>query len=291
MAGGLFNSSPVGSVAIVEPPVSQWYARRARVTALVVGLASGVLVTAGAGVFCRLWLAVLLGVAAGVVFAVVAGVLVRVWPVLRALWWWSFEITAVTFVVGGWVTLAHLTTWWVALAVMVLPLVAGAGFKRVRWFVWSWSWCLVDRHRLRSCFTRIVRNAAGSTGGWRPVSAPLMLWARPSLAGERVWLWLRPGLSLEALEQDGVASLIAVTCWASYVRMSRATAHLSGLVRMDVTRRDPLTGMVESPLSRLVPSLRDANADVPVSPAVPPVGLDLADIEEPAPEPPRGSRR
>jgi hypothetical protein len=44
-------------------------------------------------------------------------------------------------------------------------------------------------------------------------------------------------------------------------------------------------------LALLIPSLRNTNKAVkPESPALPPVGLDLADIPEPAPEP-RGGRR
>ena len=63
------SNGPAGTVAIVEPPVSQWYARRASATALVVGLASDVLVTAVLSVFCPLLLAVVLGALAGVVCA------------------------------------------------------------------------------------------------------------------------------------------------------------------------------------------------------------------------------
>src|SRR3954451_12601764 len=117
---GWFDRPAVGSVAIVEPPVSQWYARRARIAALVVGLASGALVTAVLSVFCPLLLAVVLGALAGVVCAFLAAVLVRVWPVLRVLWWWSIEITAAVLVVGGPVTLAHVAARWVALVVIVV---------------------------------------------------------------------------------------------------------------------------------------------------------------------------
>jgi hypothetical protein len=53
-------------------------------------------------------------------------------------------------------------------------------------------------------------------------------------------------------------------------------------VRVDITRRDPLTGLVASPLSAWVAWMRDENA--PVSPAMPPLGLDLLDVPEPAPE-------
>ncbi|MFF5292604.1 hypothetical protein [Paractinoplanes globisporus] len=291
MEQGLFSKQPIGSVAIVEPPVSQWYARRARLAAIVVGLASDALVTATASVFCRLLLAVALGALTGVAFALVAWVLVRVWPVLRVLWWWSIEITAAVLVVGGWVVLAHLTVWWIALAVL---LVAAAGVfvpGRSRRCVWAWSWCLVVRHRLRLCFATLVRSQVRTTGS-RPVALPLVLWARPTLAGERVWLWLRTGFALEDL--DGKAPGIAVACIAKQVRLTGASERYAALLRVDIARRDPLTGRVESPLALLIPSLRnnkEAESNVPVSPAVPPVGLELADIEDPAPEPPRGGRR
>jgi hypothetical protein len=283
-----FGGSAVGAVTIVDAPVSQWYARRAGVTALVVGLASDVLMTAVLSVFCPLLLAVVLGALSGVVCAFVAAVLVRVWPVLRTLWWWSIEIVTTVATAGGWVALAHLTAWWVASTVLLAVPIAVFVPRRSRRFVWAWSWCLVVRHRLRLCFATLVRSQVRVTGG-RPVALPLLLWARPTLAGERVWLWLRPGLALDDLE--GKAGLIAVTCIAKQVRIAPASERYAALLRVDIARRDPLTGRIDSPLALLIPSLRNSEADVPVSPAVPPVGLELADIEEPAPEPQRGGRR
>jgi hypothetical protein len=284
----LLGGSPVGTVALVEPPVSQWYARRAGVAALVVGLVSDVLVTAVLSVFCPLLLAVALGVLAGFVVAFVTAVLVRVWPVLRTLWWWSIEITSTVVVAGGWVALAHLSSWRIASAVLMAVAVVVFVPRCPRRFVYAWSWCAVVRHRLRLCFATLVRSQVRVTGG-RPAALPLLLWARPTLAGERVWLWLRPGLALEDLE--GKAGLIAVACIAKQVRIAPASERYAALLRVDIARRDPLTGRIDSPLALLIPSLRTIEADVPVSPAVPPVGLELADIQEPAPEPTRNGRR
>jgi hypothetical protein len=109
-----------------------------------------------------------------------------------------------------------------------------------------------------------------------------------------VWLWLRPGLSLEDLEDK--APLIAVACIAKQVRILPASDRYAALLRVDVARRDPLAAEVASPLVLLIPGLRkngenDERAEVPVSPAVPPVGLDLADIEEPPVPDSRGGRR
>jgi hypothetical protein len=275
-------------MAIVEAPVSQWYARRAKLTVLVAGLAVDAVVTAVLSVFCPLLLAVVLGALAGVVCGLVAGVLVRIWPVLRVLWWWSIEITAAVVVVGGPVTLAHVTTRWVALVVTLLVLFACLVVGPVRRFLSAAFRCVVVRHRLRSCFAGIVRGSAGT----RPGLLPLVLWAKPTPAGERVWLWLRPGLELADL--DGKTGRIAVAIPAKQVRVVGASERYAALIRVDVGRRDPLTGRIDSPLALLIPSLRTTdtkNVNGPVSAPVPLVGLDLADIEEPPAEVSRGGRR
>lgn len=283
----LFSKQQVGAIAIVEPPVSAWYARRAEAAALVVGLFVAVLTSAVLSVFGPVLLAVALGVFAGGVAAVLAAVLVRVWPVLRVLWWWSIEIAAATLLVGGWVALAHVTAWRAATAVILLPSVLVLTSPQARRLVSAWSWCVVVRHRLRVCFATLIRSQARA--GARPAVLPLVLWARPTPAGERVWLWLRPGLSVEDL--DGKAPWIAVTCVAKQVRISSASERYAALLRVDVSRRDPLAGRIDSPLALLVPRPKKKQAYVPVSPAVPPVGLDLADIEEPSDPQPRGGRR
>jgi hypothetical protein len=221
-----------------------------------------------------------------VVCGFAVAVVVRVWPVLRALWWWSVEITAVAVVllVPAW--LARVTSAWLATtavaAVAALCLLVGPVRRRLT----AWSWCVVVRHRLRLCFAEFVRAA----GRARPGCLPLLLWARPTPAGERVWLWLRPGLDLSDLE--GKADKLAVSCWASEARMVRASTRFAALIRVDLTRRDPLMGVVASPLSAMVAHLYEtvSDGDAPVSPAMPPVGLDLADIPEPEPAP-RGGRR
>lgn len=274
----MFNRSPVGAVALVEPPVSQWYVRRAQVTALVVGLAVNVTATAVLSVFYPLLLAVALGALAGLVLGMLAGVLVRIWPVLRVLWWWSVEITAASVVVGGWVALAHLAAWWTASVAVLAAAVACVVVGPVRRRLSAWSWCLVDRHRLRLCFDQITR----SSGRMRPGALPLVLWVRPTPAGERAWLWLRPGLELADL--DGKAGRIAVTCWADRVRALAASERYAALIRVDIGRRDPLTGEIPSPLALLVPSLRrnhqEQGEGAPVLAPVPAVGLELADIDE-----------
>lgn len=282
MAGGLFGTARPGAVAVVDAPVSLAYARKARVAFVAVSVAVASAASAVLSVFAYPVLAVLVGVVAGLVCGLVAGAVVRVWPVLRVLWWWSLEITLVALVVLVPAVLARVTFPWLAL-VVVVTLVAVVGLVGpLRRLVVAWSWCVVDRHRLRLCFAQIIRSGTRNRAG----HLPLMLWARPTPAGERVWLWLRPGLDLDDL--DGKTGQLAVACWVGEVRVVRASARFAALTRVDVARRDPLVGLVGSPLAGLVPTTE--GAAVPVSPGMPPVGLNLADVPDPEPET-RGVRR
>ena len=279
----IFGDRPVGAVTLVEPPLSGAYARKARVAFFVSGSVSAAVSASVLGVWLVLPLAVLAGVAAGAVVGLLVGSVVRVWPVLRWLWWWSAEITAAGLLVVGLPALAQATH--PAVMASLVALAAGVvGLVRpVRRRVVAWGWCVVVRHRLRLCFGEFVRSASRLGPG----SLPLILWARPTRAGERVWVWLRPGLSVAELEAK--ADKIAVGCWASEARVVRASTRFAALVRVDIARRDPLTEVVASPLVDLVPPQR---VPLPVDPAaVEPVGLNLADVPEPAaPEPVRVRR-
>jgi hypothetical protein len=283
----MFGGRPVGAVAVVEAPVSISYARKARITFLTVAVSVGAVVAMVLAVFAHPVLAVLIGILTGLVCGFVAAVLVRVWPVLRVLWWWSPEITLGTLVVLVPSVLARLTWPWLALLLVLAVAVTCGVVGPVRRGLAAWSWCLVVRHRLRLCFAQFIRSAARTRAG----CLPLVLWARPTPAGERVWLWLRPGLDLDDL--DGRLGALAVACWAGQARVVRTSTRYAALVRVDLARRDPLTGLVASPLALLIPGRNndDKYADAPVSPGMPPVGLDLADVPEPDPEPRGGGRR
>jgi hypothetical protein len=285
--GELLGGRPVGAITIVETPVSQWYVRRARIAFLTVSIVSAVVATVVLSALVPVVLAVVAGVVVGAVCGLLVGAVVRVWPVLRVLWWWSVEIVAVAAAVLGPRMVAQATSPWLALAAVLTLAGLCVLVHPVRRFLVAWVWCLVVRHRLRLCFAGIVRGS----GGLRPGSLPLVLWAKPTPAGERVWLWLRPGLDLADL--DGKTGRIAVACWAKDVRVVAASLRYAALIRVDVTRRDPFAEKVPSPLALLIPRPRtEKTAEPPVSPAVPRIGLELADIEEPAPEPPtRGGRR
>src|SRR5262249_49506641 len=141
----------------------------------------------------------------------------------------------------------------------------------VRRRVLAVAWCLIVRHRLRFCFASFIAS------NWDG-SLALILLARPTLAGERVWVWLRPGLSIGGLEADGQLHRLAVASWANAVRVIRASTKYAALVRFDITRRDPLTGRVLSPLRDHVPD--DFQSDSFDLSDPPTVGLDLPDVPE-----------
>src|SRR4051794_37844270 len=148
----LFGGRPVGAIAVVETPVSISYARKARITFLAVAAVVGASTAMVLAVFAPPVLAVLGGMLTGLMCGFVAAVLVRSWPVLRVLWWWSFEITLGAAVVLVPSSLARATRPWVALAAIALVLAGCVLVGSVRRWLSAWSWCPVVRHRLRLCF-------------------------------------------------------------------------------------------------------------------------------------------
>jgi hypothetical protein len=201
--------------------------------------------------------------------------------VLRVFWHWSAEIALVGGVAVALVWGASAAGWAVSIgvsAVVVLVLVVAGPARRG---LLAWAWCAIVRHRLRVCFSEFVCAA----NRLHPGRLPLLLLARPTPAGERVWLWLRPGVDLSDLEER--ADKLAVACWASEVRVVRASTRYAALMRVDITRRDPLTGLAASPLAPLAQS---AAGRVPAQ-RRDWAGLDLPDVPEELPEPPRVAGR
>ena len=134
-------------------------------------------------------LALLAGIGIGLVAAAVIAALVIAWPVLRALWWWTPEIGLTLGLVTGWVDLADHTTLPIRLAVVVSITGVPAAIPQVRRRLVATVWCLITRHRIRTCFAEfIITNRTGSL--------PFLLLTIPTSVGERAWIWLRPGLAL-----------------------------------------------------------------------------------------------
>jgi hypothetical protein len=269
-----------GTITVIEQNVSRNYARRAMVSFFVVGAIVALLSATVASHYMHPILGALLGMVIGALVGFLVAVLVFIWPVLRVFWYWATEIVLGLAVVYGWTALMQATSLWLSLVIVALLVGVPAAVGPVRRFVQALGWCVIVRHRLRVCFSEfIITNRYGSL--------PLILVARPTPAGERVLVWLRPGLELKDLESQ--IGKIAVTCWAEEAQVSLARRRAT-LVRIDIRRRDPLAQKVTSPLSGMVKRAWEElnrrtgkdgmSVNAPTSPGMPPVGLDLPDVPD-----------
>jgi hypothetical protein len=264
---GSFSRGYGGTVTVIEEPVLRSYARKAKVVFWITWTVTCLLT---ATVLASRWhpiVALIVGALIGLVLAAVTASIVAAWPVIRAIWWWVPELTLTAALIVGWIELADHTG--LALRLIAVALIVGvpAAIGPVRRTIFALAWCLISRHRIRTCFNEfIITNRTGSL--------PFILAARPTPAGERLWIWLRPGLSLADI-QDRVEK-IAAACWATAVLAELANPSNSALVRVDIKRRDPLTGRIGSPLTALASGIIPARKTA--EPAVT-TGLDLPDIE------------
>jgi hypothetical protein len=164
--------------------------------------------------------------------------------VLGAVWRWRIELLIVMTVLVAWVVLAYQLpeTWptWVAPLVLVAMITVIAVVPPCRRFVSRRFWCVFSRHRVRKCF---VQSRVMTHEGL----LPLFMWTRPTPVGERLWLWLRPGLSSRDI--DNVTDRIAAACWAASARV-KVSPKRAAVVSVEVIRRDPLatSGQIASPL-------------------------------------------
>ncbi|MEH1056162.1 hypothetical protein V6U89_13220 [Micromonospora sp. CPCC 206171] len=259
------------NVTVIEAPVARSHRRRAIIAFWVTLGVVGLLAATVASHYLHPILGAMLGGLIGAACGAVVFALIVAWPVLRVFWHWLPEIGLGLAAVYGWTALMQSTPLWGSLLVVALVVGVPAAVGPIRRRVMAWTWCLVVRHRLRLCFAAfIATNRSGSL--------PLILPAKPTPAGERVWVWLRPGLSLRDLEQEGQVQKLAVACWANEVRVMRASRRYAALIRLDITRREPLAHTIVSPLPDYVPT--DVPANAPTSPGMPPVGLDLPDVPD-----------
>src|ERR1700756_4649714 len=265
-----------GTVTVIEQPVLRSYMRKAKFAFYVVWAAVGLLTaTILAGPWQHRYgptgggiLAFLAGALTGLIIAAIVASVVAAWPVIRVIWWWLPELSLSGGLISGWIELASHTDLAVRLTAVTVFVGVPAAVGPVRRRLSALAWCQISRHRVRVCFNEfIITNRTGSL--------PLILGARPTPAGTRLWIFLRPGLSLADLQDR--ADQIAAACWANSVIADQASGSNSALVRIDVKRRDPLTGAIASPLKTFisdhVPGRKPAPDTVPV-----PVNLDLTDV-------------
>ena len=274
-----------GTVTVIDEPVVRSYARKAKIVFWITWVATGLL---AATILVGMWqprlgtpgaaiAAIIVGGLTGLVPAFISACIVAAWPVIRAIWWWLPELLMAGFLAAGWTEMASHTDLAARLAATAAAVGIPAAIPPVRRFANAWAWCLISRHRIRTCFSEfIISNRRGSL--------PLILAARPTPAGERLWVLLRPGLSLADVQ--GRTDKIAAACWASTVTADMANPSNSALVRFDIKRRDPLTGTIASPLTAMVGTVVPRRkTDAPA-----PVALDLTDVTPEDVTPAKGSK-
>ncbi|MFG1820708.1 hypothetical protein ACGFIF_43620 [Kribbella sp. NPDC049174] len=165
---------------------------------------------------------------------------------LLAVWRWRWELFVLATI--AYITIAHGTAitgyfqsnplWLNALLIIVL-----SGWiitdNPVRRFVLNRIWCVITRHRLRACLVEMrTLNYSGNL--------PFIFGCLSTKTGQIVWLWMRPGLSMEDL--DNKAETIASACWARSAVIARSKRN-AAVVRIEINRRDPLAKThITSPL-------------------------------------------
>jgi hypothetical protein len=262
---GMFSRGS-GTITVIEEPVMRSYRRKAKIVFYLIWVIVGVLTATVAASKWHPVIAMFVGLAAGLITGAIAGAIVAAWPVIRAIWWWLPETATTGGLIFGWIELAEHTNLIDRLGFTILIVGIPAAIKPVRTRLHQVLWCTITRHRIRTCFSEfIITNRTGSL--------PLILWARPTPVGERVWIWLRPGLALDDLLDR--LDKIAVACWASHAVAEAASRSNAAFVRMDIKRRDVLTGTITSPLLDLIKS----GAPAPLRDTVEvPTALDLPQV-------------
>jgi hypothetical protein len=253
-------------VTVIETRVHRNSARNARLAFVLAALFIGGIATVAASQWTEPVLSLLIGIAIGVVAGAVCWTAVRVWPVVRVVWWWLGELLACAVIALMWSLLTTHTPLAVR-AGIVAAIIAALLIPAVRRPIVALGWCFIVRHRLRTCFAQfIVANQSGSL--------PLILVARPTPVGERVWIYLRPGLSVNELQSR--VDKIAVACHASTVIIDRASSRTAAFVRVDIKRRDVLGGLVGTPLATIQSMSAESLEDTPPANAI--EALDLGDL-------------
>jgi hypothetical protein len=214
--------------------------------------------------------AVVYGIIAGLGVGFLVGLTLFCWPAIRVAWHWSAELLTFGGLLAAYLYATTLMPWWAAITLLVLTTGGPVLVPALRRRLWPLVMCAVTRHRLRVCFTAFIASQRSGMG-------PLILLARPIPAGERVWIWLRPGLALADIEQR--LDRLAAGCWAAECRIAPASRRYAALLRIDIGRRNPLVGMVGTELATRVPATVGRTGWVDLDSVT---GLDLPEIPTPA---------
>ncbi|MGH8879830.1 MAG: hypothetical protein ACRD0P_21180, partial [Stackebrandtia sp.] len=150
---------------------------------------------------------------------------------LLVIWRWRTELVALAAVVYVWTLLNGPLGYEGALIALTFETAVVITVPHSRRLAWPRVMCVVSRHRLRTCMSQLaVSNRDGRL--------PWIVWIRPTPVGERAWLWMITGLSVDDIKNRTEA--LSAACWARETRIERARTRAM-FVKVDVIRRDPLT--------------------------------------------------
>ena len=160
-------------------------------------------------------------------------------PIAR-LWHWRYELGLITGVVLGSVTIGVTLgpDWLITAAAAVMAVLAAAlAWPPSRRRIIARAWCVITPHRIRTgCIQAWVQTRGGRL--------PVVLYTVPEDFGERVWLWLRAGITTGDLE--AARDILRAACWASDVRVV-VNDRRNHIVVLEVIRRLPPGGPGDSP--------------------------------------------
>ncbi|HZX07942.1 hypothetical protein [Kribbella sp.] len=154
--------------------------------------------------------------------------------VLLCLWRWRWELACVAMfvdvyrhlVMADGLNLGPVP----ALLVMISPTPVVLVVRPLRRFIRDRISCVVTWHRVRTCLAEIrTLNWSGRM--------PFIVGCFSTRTGEVVWLWMRPGLSVDDLAMKTEA--LASACWARRAVVDR-TRRNAALVRIEIVRREPV---------------------------------------------------
>ncbi|MEV0618574.1 hypothetical protein AB0I81_34965 [Nonomuraea sp. NPDC050404] len=257
------------AVTVIQANVQYSYLRTAKITFYVVLAVSGLVTAVVSTQYLHPILVVPFALAAGTLIGCAVASIIAIWPVLRAIWWWLPEIAFVMLTIGGWMFLQH-HLGPILTGLIYASIIAPIGLiPAVRRYTLALAWCLIVRHRLRTCFMTFLPTD-------RHGHLPFIGFALPTPVGERVWVWLRPGLSQEHIEAR--LDKVAVACWAASVSVTRARTSNAAAICLDIKRRQVLDGLVGSPLIEDLPPSEAPALPRPV--AAVPAQLDFADVPD-----------
>ena len=148
------------------------------------------------------------------------------------LWHWRYEAALAAGVLLGVIGIgATLGVGWLigTMAATAAVLGAALAWPPSRRRLAARAWCVITPHRVRTgCAQAWVQTRDGRL--------PAVLYTVPADFGERVWLWLRAGLTPGDLE--AARDVLRAACWADDVRLV-VNDRRSHIVVLEVIRRQP----------------------------------------------------